>query len=137
MRKLIGITHRIVVELALVSVLTHVDVIADRKVPRHLESHIAVVVGLSLVAALLTTHMLGLLHILIDVGLHIVLPVLILVATLLLVLFLIHLLTSEALDEVHHLFVVQRIGEVLRNTLESADLTLLPVGGMIALHDIA
>ena len=99
LRKAVRITHGVIIELALRTVFTHTDVITYTEVPGYVESHIAVFIGLGLVATLLTGAVLGFLHLLIHIGVEVVIPFLVL-ALALLVFLLIHLLAPETLDEV-------------------------------------
>ena len=131
---LIGIAHLVVVELADIGILAHADIIADAQVPGYLEGHVAVFVSLGLVAAALTAAAsLGLLHVLIDVRVDAIVEFII-IFLLLVLLFVIDILTAQTLDPVADLLVAQTIGEVLRQTREASELTLLPVGGVIADH---
>ena len=76
--------------------------------------------------------MLGFLHILINVRFRVTVPFVVIVLAFILV-FLLHLLTPESLEEVHHLLIVQRIGEVLGETCETAELSLSPIGDVLTL----
>ena len=51
--KLVWVTHGLLIELLTACILTHRDTISEGQRPRHLESHIAIRVGLSLATLLL------------------------------------------------------------------------------------
>ena len=70
--------------------------------------------------------MLGFLHILIYVRLEGVVPLVVFVIVVL-TFFLIHFLATQALKEVNNLLVVEGIRKVLRDTLESTELTHTPI----------
>ena len=136
MRNLIGITHRVVVEPVDIGILAYTDVIADAEVPGYLEGQITVFIGLSLITTTLTTATaLGLLHLLVDVGVTTIVPLIVFFLFLLLaflLLVVVDILTAQTLDPVADLLVAQVIGEVLRKTRETTELALLPIGSVVA-----
>ena len=71
LRELIRITHRVIVELATVSILTHRDTIAETQRPRHRILHEAVFISLGLTGILLSGTMLARLKVFIQVRLYV------------------------------------------------------------------
>ena len=71
--------------------------------------------------------MLGFLHICVDIGFYTTVP-LVIIVVLMAILILVDLLTTQALEEVGNLLIAQGVRQVLRDTLEAAQLTHAPVG---------
>jgi len=135
LRVLVGVAHGFVVELADVAVLGHVDTVGDAEVPREREPHVSVLVGIGLVLfALLVVLALG--HFQVAVYVVVFTQFVFLggfVFLFLVVLLLVGLLAAQPLEEVGDLLVVQFVVEGLRGALESAYLSFLPVGDVVAL----
>ena len=126
--KLVGIAHGVVIELLHIGILPHGDAIAQTETPGYFEGHIAILVSICLGTTFPLCPMFGFLHVLIDIGLDIIIIQLVIVLAL--VILLIYSLAFQPFDPVHHLLIIQGVGEVLGESLETAYLAKSPISGM-------
>ena len=137
--QLIRIAHLLVIEVT-GAILLDGDTITEVQGPRHAEGHVAILVGLGLSSATFLGTVLTTFHVGVDIRIQRIVLVLVVIIIFFLVLFLVVVFISFATqptEELVYLLVVEVIGDVIGDVLETAPLTLLPVGGMVTLTRLA